>query len=394
MDNLSTGEGGKLHTRSSLGKVVIGEQECIEGEMTNETRQKLEDCKGKGAVVLEETTTNTPGTICESRTTHGAKKAVCIDECKTNKKCAQLCLDHGQAINTNYQLVRSTTKLEEIFPGTLFVNDSLNKHRYRLKNVMLYPELECQDAVEIQEDGSLQLKEKRSTGQVLHYGEFCIEPLDQDMERGKYRVKTTWVKEVKDEGLVEKEYYSVVLCISIVCLFVTIIIYGTFSALQSENKIMINLAGSLLLAFLSLVVMQNLGWEQQTQSTCTGLALFNQFAILSFFSIMTLMSYNICVQLNSQSGTVPGFSFKIALCYIIPGLITLATLIVELTAPRCASVRPKFGTRYENKKKVLLQYKPILAGAVTSMVVWTNFSGSIFQCLFSCSSTPACSSIL
>ena len=179
--------------------------------MSNKTRQDLEHCKGKMAVVMEETTTTTSDAICESRTTQGAKKAVCINECETNKMCAQLCWEHGKAIDTRQLLVPSKINLEDVFPGTLFVDDSLNKHHHQMENVILYPDWRCQDAVDIQEDGSLRLKEKRSAGQMLHYGEFCIEPLDQAWDRGEYRVKTSWEKETRDESLVEKDYvyYSV-----------------------------------------------------------------------------------------------------------------------------------------------------------------------------------------
>ena len=55
------------------------------------------------------------------------------------------------------------------------------------------------------------------------------------------------------------------------------------------------------------------------------------------------------------------FTLRVSICYIVPGLITLLTLIVELTAPQCASVRPKFGTRYNDasgkrswRKKIFL----------------------------------------
>ena len=199
----------------------------------------------------------------------------------------------------------------------------------------------------------------------MSYGEFCFELLDDDKEKGRYRVKTNWTQEEKDEVEKEHDYYSVVLCISIVCLSVTIIIYVVFREGLLKlmyNKIMINFAGSLLLAFLSLVVMQNLEVEEQTRSTCIGLALLNQFAFLSAFSLMTLMSYNIFAQLHNMrvgSGTSSGL-LKVALCYIIPGLITLVTLIVELTAPRCAAVRPKFGTKYNyNLCRLTISWKNI-----------------------------------
>ena len=351
-DNV-TGEGGKLHVKNSMGKVVIGDHECRDGEMLNETRHDLERCNGTGAVVMEDADTTTSEAICVSDTNQGLKKAICMDECENNKKCAQLCVGHGEAINGMHK-VPSKINLEEIFPETLLVSDSLNKHRHGSENVILYPDWVCQDAVDIQEDGSLRLKEKRSAGQVLHYGEFCIEPLDQDWERGKYRVKTSWVRETKDEVPIDSwnkpVYYSVSLCTSIVFLIVTIIIYGIFPALHElmYNKIMINFAGSLLFAFLSMAATQNLAEDERILSTCIGLNLFHQFAILSAFSFMTLMGYNIFVQLyqkRPQSGTDSGFALRVALCYIVPGLITLATLIVELTAPLCAPVRPKIGIR-------------------------------------------------
>ena len=153
-----TGESGKLHVTNSQGKVKIGESECLEGEMTKETRQKLDNCSGKKTVVMEEATKNTSDAICVSRTNQGTMNAVCIDECADNKKCVQLCMNHGEALNADTRISPSEVNLEvEIFPGTLFVNDSLNKHMHGGENVILYPDWRCQDAVEIQENGSLRL---------------------------------------------------------------------------------------------------------------------------------------------------------------------------------------------------------------------------------------------
>ena len=92
--------------------------------MTNETRQALEGCNGTGAVVMEETdTTTSEEAICVSETTQGNKKAICIDECERNKKCAQLCMGTGQAINANQQLVPSQVNLEEIFKPSFLVEE-------------------------------------------------------------------------------------------------------------------------------------------------------------------------------------------------------------------------------------------------------------------------------
>ena len=184
----------------------------------------------------------------------------------------------------------------------------------------------------------------------MSYGEFCFELLDDDKEKGRYRVKTNWTQEEKDKVEREHDYYSVVLCISIVCLSVTIIIYVVFREGLLKlmyNKIMINFAGSLLLAFLSLVVMQNLEGKEQTRSTCIGLALLNQFAFLSAFSLMTLMSYSISRQIFSMvvHNKQRRFMRRLAIAYAIPFLITMITMIVELAAPRCAPARPKFGMK-------------------------------------------------
>ena len=346
-----------LDAKKKQGKVVIGKDVCLVGKMTNETRESLKQCKESEVLVLENTTEDNSDAICVSQTTEKARKAVCVDECGGKRKCAQLCNQRGDAMTADHKQVASTINLEEIFPGTHFVDNSLKKHTYSMNDTMLYPDWECQDAAEIQADGSLRLNEKREAGQVLRYGEFCIEPLAEcadgeceALQKGRYRVKTSWLKEVMEEGEVEKNYvyYSVVLCISIVCLIVTIVIYAAFPALLKSmyNKIMMNFAVSLLVGFLSLVVMQTLSKEAQTPATCTGLSLLQQFSILAAFSLMTLMSYNIFVQLyQMRAGDTSGFKLRLALCYIVPGVITILTLIVELAAPQCASVRPKFGTR-------------------------------------------------
>ena len=95
--------------------------------MTNAVRQKQEDCKGKRAVVLEELTENNSDAICVSRThdgkRQGAKKVVCVDECEGHKKCAQLCMNHGEALDSTNRIVPSEVKLTEIFPGTFFATD-------------------------------------------------------------------------------------------------------------------------------------------------------------------------------------------------------------------------------------------------------------------------------
>ena len=183
------------------------------------------------------------------------------------------------------------------------------------------------------------------------YGEFCIQPLGGDLTRGSFEVKVCKEKIETTTATVEKNhtYYTVVLCISIVCLAATIFVYGFFhkALLKTEyNQVMVNFAIMLLIAFLTLVLRTNLEGEEMTK-TCTVINLINQFSFLAAFSLMTLMSYSISRQIFSMvvHNKQRRFMRRLAIAYAIPFLITLITMIVELAAPRCAPVRPKFGMK-------------------------------------------------
>ena len=134
------------------------------------------------------------------------------------------------------------------------------------------------------------------------------------------------------------------------CLAATIFIYGFFrkALLKTEyNKVMVNFAAMLLLAFLTLVLQTNLEKELTTKTTCVVLSLINQFSIIAAFSLMTLMSYSISRQIFSMvvHNKHRRFMRRLAITYSIPFLVTLITMIVELAAPMCASARPKFGMK-------------------------------------------------
>ena len=110
-----------LDAKKKQGKVVIGKDECLVGEMTNETRESLKQCKESEVLVLENITEDNSDAICVSQTTEKARKAVCVDECGGKTKCAQLCNQRGDAMTADHKQVTSTINLEEIFPGTHFV---------------------------------------------------------------------------------------------------------------------------------------------------------------------------------------------------------------------------------------------------------------------------------
>ena len=191
--------------QSFKGRLTIGSEECILGEMTKETRQSLRQCGEKEVLVFENVTAESneipSDAICVAETNQGMKKAVCKHECEFNEKCLQLCPEEVDSQSIDKRVVPSRASLGEIFPGTYFVQNSLKLHQHKAKRVTLYPEFHHSDEVEIQDDGSLRLKEKRRNGDILRYGQFCIELLDKSFGKGRYLVKTPWLEEEKEGEL-------------------------------------------------------------------------------------------------------------------------------------------------------------------------------------------------
>ena len=159
----------------------------------------------------KEIPTNTSEAICVAETNQGMKKAVCKHECESNEKCVQLCPNevNSQSIISN-RVVPSQASLEEIFPETFFVRNTLKLHQYNAKHVTLYPEFHHSDEVEIQYDGSLRLKEKRRNGDILRYGQFCIALLDKSIGKGRYVVKTSWLEKKKEGEL--SSHFILLIC--------------------------------------------------------------------------------------------------------------------------------------------------------------------------------------
>ena len=139
--------------------------------------------------------------ICVAETNQGMKKAVCKHECEFNEKCLQLCLNEVNSQSISNRVVPSQASLEEIFAETFFVRNSLKLHQHNAKHITLYPEFHHSDEVEIQDDGSLRLKEKRRNGDILRYGQFCIALLDKSIGKGRYAVKTSWLEKKKEGEL-------------------------------------------------------------------------------------------------------------------------------------------------------------------------------------------------
>ena len=230
----------------------------------------------------------------------------------------------------------------------MFVSPKKREFSSKDNNINLFPEWQCQERVNFHNDGSISKVEDESA--VAQYGEFCIQALAGDTDRGTYMIKTNWTKDENAKEVKNFKYYNTILCISISCLLATIIIYALFreALLKSEyNKIMMNFASMVMIAFLTLVIMQNLSAEEMTKTTCTISTIINQFSFIAAFSLLTLMSYNICRQIHGMRvmDASKRFMRRIAVAYSIPTLISILTIIVEVAAPHCADARPKFGMK-------------------------------------------------
>lgn len=304
----------------------------------------------------------------------------CDKDCKEDKPCYRSCHGKGRAYDPNLNLPTSlnvTFDFSAILgfdshiaygypPGSPIENCDPNR------TLVLYPDRKdsCRDRVKFQKDGHLMVL--RETGKTFHYGEFCISPTSGKHDMGTYKV-TACSKGVVTERQNKFKFYYIVLIFSIISLTATISIYAFFhtTLLRSDyNKIMLNFSLSLLLAFLVLVILQAmLPREHKTVPMCRFLALTNQFFILSAFFWMTLMSYEIFKQIHGmrvvdRDGHRGLLQRKAPIGYGIPAFIVLITLVVEITAPQCSSIRPKFGDKsclFNGKlDKFIFLYLPIL----------------------------------
>ena len=324
-------------------------------EMDDSVKQRLSSCTLASKQSIEVSTNlSDPRMVCVSRL-NGNKNGglVCRHHCPGKEGCIQACMVEGDAMN--FQTNQLASGLPEGFNLTEVLGVARDEVVYGEKQecemtvnkTILYPEWQCDDRVTFK-NGGLQMANDPS--RTLGYGQFCIEPLGDNLIRGTYRIATCWNKPEKERNEKNFVYYTVVLCISIICLVATISIYVIFkeALLRTEyNKFMLNFTSMLLLAFLTLVVQQNLDGKAMTHVTCSAVTLINQFAIIAAFTLMTLMSYSICRQIHGMKVMDPKTRYmrRLMMAYSIPAAITLLTLIVELAAPQCAAAKPNFGVR-------------------------------------------------
>jgi len=359
---------------SPEGRYDPNTQKCTRG--TLEDRINCTDSFGRFA--LDEHNNEIEGADCFYAGCDGSIMGLhCNKPCEGKKKCFGMCHENGTEVDpitrkkVEHELASDPARAIGLPTETLAYNFPAF-HSPTMDSLILYPE-KCDDQVVFHDDGSLSLvntDDGRFPNSSIQ--EFCLNVHDRDYRgtKGSYSIRT-YLTKTKVEAQEGKNivYYNVVMCISITALIVTIAIYGSFYSRLMRHKeyikIMINFASSLLLAFLTLVIMQNIGSEDgRSKGLCTSLSLINQFSFLSAFCLMAMMSFHLFDQLRKMKPKKSdNFGKKIGLCYGVPFLITLITLIVEIEAPRCADYRPQFDRSchfHGGFGKFLWLYLPIL----------------------------------
>ena len=306
---------------------------------------------------------------------------ICTPACQGKEKCFQSCNLKNKCFNgdggTLYKPCEESTDWSDIMGFPMSSDEGTGNIEYGYGEVpchkihshydsqQIFPEDKCQDQAHFNQNGDLVLRERNIT---LHYKEFCVTPTTKDHRKGRIMIQACLPKK---EEKTKFSFYFIILSISITCLILTILVYVIFhKALlkTSYNKIMLNFATSLFLAFLILVINMNHS-NDFSKLCCTILGHFNQFFFLATFTWMTIMSYEIFKQIHGMNHFIGGHNAnsilkQILVGYGVPFLIVRGTIIVEVSAPPCASYNPKFGHKsclfFGKLDKFLWLYGPIL----------------------------------
>ena len=359
---------------NSTGVLHVNDQNCYD----NETMMHPKETESKGAykcswrtkqkfqVVKQDDLKSYQGKITCIGIMKTPKESflggvICTSACKGKETCFESCNSKGKAwTGSDYKPSDRNITFSEIVgldvderpeEGNINYGSVQEKGhapcQENYKSQQIFPDDNCYDSAEFSKNGDLLFPERNIT---LQYKEFCIVPTIKNHPKGRFMIQACFPKQ---EVKAKFSFYFIILSISITCLIITVLVYTFFrDALlrSSYNKIMINFACSLLLAFLTLVILQMHG-SGFSKFGCTILGHFNQFFFLATFTWMTIMSYEIFKQIHGMSHFVgrhnsSSIMKQIVIGYGVPLLVVLVTVIVELTAPRCSSYSPRFGHKY------------------------------------------------
>merc|ERR1719300_1453585 len=206
------------------------------------------------------------------------------------------------------------------------------------------------------------------------YREYCLSLNMASLreERGRYMVH------VYPETEKPKTYLNIIfLGCSVVCLLVTLLVYfSSYKALVRNNiynKIMLNFAGSLLMAFLILAIIRV---GPNSYVFCQVFGRLNHYCFLATFFWMTIMSFNIFKQIRLNQMLKKGDTITRSLMvgYGVPAVIVCTMAIVEFSIEEeCHDLKPKFGVDGECLFHGQLDKMVWLLGPILIMLIVNTF---------------------
>ena len=214
----------------------------------------------------------------------------------------------------------------------------------------------------------LVLRERRDeAGDTLlvRRGLFCLAPADPRLGQGARMVDICLPRKPPSFFRI---IYPVMLGVSVLCLFISNIIYLVLPHRTFLNIVMFHYTLMLFLAYLLLVLIQTTHqWSRFIDNNinrldtilnantirycpsyrilCKSLAFMEQFTFVSAMSWQTLIGHNNIQRLQGTSDTSP-FGVKHLLAgYGLPAILSAVTATVEFAGEKCAFYKPRFGER-------------------------------------------------
>lgn len=201
----------------------------------------------------------------------------------------------------------------------------------------LEPNVRCNDRFEIFVESPEQISLRIPySGTIFESSEFCV----------AVNEKSDLIAEIcrKIQNHDKFGFYPYILISSTVFLAITLVVYTVFNRLQNVYTLLMrHFAGNMMLAFILLAINQLVTFGNISLSLCKLNGFLQQYFFLTMFAFMTGMSLEIRSQIMGLPSSDTKYIRTVIYSYLIPLVIIILTLIVEYTAPECASFRPRFG---------------------------------------------------
>ena len=290
--------------------------------------------------------------------------------CSDGEPCIRTCCDNGKRGKKCNGAVVTTTEMKDYEQLKQFANDS-NFARYFAKASRLQNECgigkkmdyltmdKCTQRFDLDMNpSSKEVSLMHMYGQqTLGPNDFCLYFEENDQLSAKYCVEK--------KSMAKFSFYPILLVTSCVFLLLTIAIYLWFYKkliTTYYTRIMMNFAGMMFLAFLILAINQLHSFAIEDPGICITFGFVQQYAFLSAFALMTVMSTEVMLQINGSLENAKRFRIGLIFGYTLPLIISVLTGITEATLD-CSPFKPNFGENtcfFDNlEAKAVWFYLPI-----------------------------------